>query len=86
MPGGLIGKRIIDAIPYGSRLAALPAHLTVDEITEDTGFEKIVLLIEEAHDYLRDAKLEQAFDQAIFKGRRRQDQSLSGFVATKKAA
>ena len=85
LPGNLIGKRIIDAVPYGSRLAAVLARLTVDEI-EDTGFEKIVSLIEDAHDYLRDAKLEQAFDQAIFKGRRRQDQSLSGFVATKKAA
>eukprot|EP00439_Symbiodinium_sp_Y106_P086029 s529_g30.t2 len=86
LPGSLIGKRIIDAIPYGSRLAALLAHMSVEEITDATGYERIVATIEEAHDYLKDAKLEQAFDQAIFKGRRRADQSLSGFVATKKAA
>ena len=81
-----IGKRIIDGIPFGSRLAALLAHLSVEDITSEKGYEKIVSIIEEAHDYLRDAKLEQAFDQAIFKGRRRADQTLSGFVATKKAA
>ncbi|CAE7350344.1 RE1 [Symbiodinium sp. CCMP2592] len=86
LPGSLIGKRIIDGIPFGSRLAALLAHLSVEDITAEMGYEKIVAIIEEAHDYLRDAKLEQAFDQAIFKGRRRADQSLSGFVATKKAA
>ncbi|OLP97718.1 Dynein heavy chain 6, axonemal [Symbiodinium microadriaticum] len=56
------------------------------DITADRGYEKIVKLIEEAHDYLRDAKLEQAFEMAIFRGRRRADQLLSGFVATKKAS
>ncbi|CAE7724500.1 GIP [Symbiodinium necroappetens] len=86
LPGNLIGKRIIDGIPFGSRLAALLAHLSVEDITAEKGYEKIVGIIEDAHDYLRDAKLEQAFDQAIFKGRRRGDQTLSGFVATKKAA
>ena len=34
LPGELIGKRIVDAIPYGSRLAALLAHLSVEEITD----------------------------------------------------
>ena len=86
LPGNLIGKRIIDGIPFGSRLAALLAHLSVEDITAEKGYEKIVGIIEDAHDYLRDAKLEQAFDQAIFRGRRRSDQTLSGFVATKKAA
>ena len=86
LPGGLIGKRIVDAIPYKWRLAALLSHLTVEAITAPDGYGKILGLIEEAHDYLKDAKLEQAFDQAIFKGRRRSDQTLSGFVATKKAA
>ena len=86
LPGNLIGKRIIDGIPFGSRLAALLAHLSVEDITSEKGYEKIVSIIEEAHDDLRDAKLEQAFDQAIFMGRRRADQTLSGFVATKKAA
>ena len=62
------------------------AHLSVEDITADRGYEKIVKLIEEAHDYLRDAKLEQAFEMAIFRGRRRADQLLSGFVATKKAS
>ena len=60
--------------------------MSVEEITDPSGYQRIVATIEEAHDYLKDAKLEQAFDQAIFKGRRRADQSLSGFVATKKAA
>ena len=52
--------------------------MSVDEITDAKGYERIVATIEEAHDFLKDAKLEQAFDQAIFKGRRRADQSLSG--------
>ena len=86
LPGTLIGKRVIDGIPFGSRLAALLAHLSVEDITSEKGYEKIVSVIEDAQDDIRDAKLEQAFDQAIFKGRRRQDQTLSGFVATKKAA
>ncbi|CAE7227831.1 GIP, partial [Symbiodinium sp. CCMP2592] len=60
------------------------AHMSFEEITDPLGYQRIVATIEEAHDYLKDAKLEQAFDQAIFKGRRRADQSLSGFVATKK--
>ena len=80
LPGALVRKRIIDGIPFGSRLAALLAHLTVEDITAEKGYEKIVGIIEDAHDYLRDAKLEQAFEMAIFKGRRRADQSLSGFV------
>ena len=37
----------------------------------DGMMQPLVATIEEAHDYLKDAKLEQAFDQAIFKGRRR---------------
>ena len=74
LPGTFIGKRIIDGIPFWSRLAALLAHLSVEKMTFEKGCEKIVGAIEDALDYLRDAKLEQTFDQAIF---------LSGFVATK---
>ena len=43
-------------------------------------------LIEEAHEYLKDAMLEQAFEQAIFRGRRRQGRTLTGFLAGMKAA
>ena len=35
LPGNLIGKRILDVIPYGSRLAALMSHLSVDEVIEN---------------------------------------------------
>ncbi|CAE7948306.1 hypothetical protein AK812_SmicGene44163 [Symbiodinium microadriaticum] len=48
--------------------------------------QRIIDAIQYGSRYLKDAKLEQAFDQASCKGRRRMDQSLSGFVATKKAA
>ena len=48
-PGKLIGKRIIDAIPYGSRLAALMAHLTVDEITDPHGYAANVKITEKHH-------------------------------------
>ncbi|CAE7707824.1 unnamed protein product, partial [Symbiodinium necroappetens] len=65
LPGALVGKRIIDGIPFGSRLAALLAHLTVEDITAEKGYEKIVGIIEDAHDYLHDAKLEQAFEMAM---------------------
>ena len=60
LPGHLIGKRILDVIPYGSRLAALMSHLSVDEITAADGYKKIVQIIEEAHDYLKGAKLAEA--------------------------
>ena len=43
-----------------SMLAALMAHLTVEEITDTRGYVTIVRVIEEHHDYLKDAKLEQA--------------------------
>ena len=43
-------------------------------------------IIDENHEYLRDMKLEQSFEQAIFRGKRRPDQSISGFLASKKAA
>ena len=82
LPGSLIGKRIIDGEPA----CCVTCSPECGSITADKGYEKIVSIIEDAHGYLRDAKLEQAFDQAIFKGRRRVDQTLSGFVATKKAA
>ena len=49
------------------------------------GYKEIIRLIEEQHEYLKIAKLEQAFTEAIFKVRRRQGQTISGFVATKKA-
>ena len=64
----LIGKRIIDSIPLGSKLSAMLAHLTVDEIISDQGHRIILNIIEEAHGYLRDHRLETAFDEAIFRG------------------
>ena len=85
LPPTLIGKRIIDSIPYGSRLSASLSHLTVEQITAPDGYKEIIRLIEEQHEYLKIAKLEQAFTEAIFKGRRRQGQTISGFLATKKA-
>ena len=86
LPPSLIGKRILDAIPFGSRLAASLAHLTVDDITAADGYKQIIAVIEESHAYLKEARLEQAFDAAIFRGRRRPGQTLTGFLATKKAA
>ena len=86
LPPGLIGKRIIDSIPLGSRLSALLAHLTVDKITSDTGHKQIVSIIESAHEYLKDHRLEQAFEDAIFKGRRDRGMSLTMFLTNKNAA
>ena len=80
------GKRIVDSIPYGSRLSASLSHLTVEQITAPDGYKEIIRLIEEQHEYLKVAKLEQAFSEAIFRGRRRQGQTISGFLATKKAS
>ena len=85
LPPTLIGKRIIDSIPYGSRLSSSLSHLTVEQITAPDGYKEIVRLIEEQHEYLEVAKLEQAFTEAIFRGRRKQGQTISGFLATKKA-
>ncbi|CAE7830815.1 RE1 [Symbiodinium sp. CCMP2592] len=68
LPPTLIGKRIVDSIPYGSRLSATLSHLTVEQITAPDGYKEIVRLIEEQHEYLKVAKLEQAFSEAIFKG------------------
>ena len=86
LPGNLIGKRILDSIPYGSRLSALVSHLTVEEITAPRGWEQVVSIIEDAHEYLKVAKLEQAFNAAIFGGRRKTGQTLTGFLASKRAA
>ena len=86
LPPSLIGKRILDVIPFGSRLAASLAHLSVDDITAPDGYKQIIAVIEESHAYLKEARLEQAFDAAIFRGRTRPGQTLTGFLATKKAA
>ncbi|CAJ1429656.1 unnamed protein product, partial [Effrenium voratum] len=55
LPPTLIGKRIIDGTPLGSKLSALVAHLSVDEICAAEGYQAIVRIIEEAHEYLRDS-------------------------------
>ena len=68
LPSNLIGKRIIDSIPLGSKLSSLVAHLTVPEICSDDGHRVILRIIEEAHEYLKDQGLERAFDDAIFRG------------------
>ena len=86
LPANLIGKRIIDAIPFGSRLAALLSHLGVEDITAPDGYKRIIGIIEESHAYLKEARLEQAFEAAIFKGKRRYGQTITGFLASKKAA
>ena len=86
LPSALIGKRILDAIPYGSRPSSLVSHLSVEEITSDGGWQTIVVCIEEAHDYLKVAKLEQAFTEAVFRGRRKTGQTLSAFLTAKKAS
>ena len=86
LPHNLIGKRIIDSIPIGSKLGAMLAHLTVDEITAENGHKQILRLIEEAHEYLKDQRLEQAFDEAIFRGRRERGMTLTAFLTGKKAA
>ncbi|CAE7558955.1 iscS [Symbiodinium pilosum] len=86
LPPSLTGKRILDVIFFGSRLAASLAHLSVDDITAPDGYKQIIAVIEESHAYLKEARLEQAFDAAIFRGRRRPGQTLTGFLATKKAA
>ena len=86
IPSSLIRKRIIDSIPLGSKLSTLLSHLTVDEITAPEGFKTILSVIEDAHAYLKDQSLEQAFDDAIFRGRRDKGQSLTSFLAGKTAA
>ena len=86
LPPQLIGKRIIDSIPYGSRLSALVGHLSVEEITAADGYKQVIQCIEEAHEYLKVAKLEQAFSAAIFGGRRKAGQTITGFLATKRAS
>eukprot|EP00438_Fugacium_kawagutii_P011007 Skav220594 [mRNA] locus=scaffold2744:89020:94746:+ [translate_table: standard] len=86
LPHNLIGKRIIDGIPLGSKLSALLAHLTVDEICAENGHKRIVAIIEDHHEYLKDQRLEQAFDDAIFKGRRERGQTMTSFLTAKKAA
>ena len=86
LPHNLIGKRIIDSIPLGSKLSSLLAHLTVDDICSDNGHKVILGIIEDAHEYLKDLRLETAFDDAIFKGRRERGQTLTSFLTTKKAA
>ena len=86
LPSSLIGKRILDAIPYSSRLSSVVAHLSVEDITAENGWKEVVKCIEEARDYLKVAKLEQAFNAAIFGGRRKPGQTITGYLATKKAA
>ena len=86
IPLNLIGKRIIDSIPLGSKLSTLLAHLTVAEITAPEGYKAIIKIIEDAHGYLKDQSLEQAFDEAIFKGHQDRGQSLTAFLAAKTAA
>ena len=86
IPSNLIGKRIIDSIPLGSKLSALVAHLTVEEICAENGHKVILGIIEEAHEYLKELRLERAFDEAIFRGRRERGQSLTSFLTSKKAA
>eukprot|EP00435_Cladocopium_sp_Y103_P060316 s936_g22.t1 len=86
IPTSLIGKRIIDSIPLGSKLSTLLSHLTVGEITAPEGYKAILSVIEDAHAYLKDQSLEQAFDEAIFRGRRDKGQSLTSFLAGKTAA
>lgn len=86
LPHNLIGKRIIDSIPIGSKLGAMLAHLSVDEITAENGHKQILRLIEDAHEYLKDQRLEQAFDEAIFRGRRERGTRLTAFLTGKKAA
>ena len=46
---------------------------------------RLLACIEEAHDYLKVQKLEQAFMEAIFR-QHKQTISMSGFLATKKAS
>ena len=46
LPRNLIGKRIIDSIPIGSKLSSLMAHLTVEEICAEQGHKTIVGIIE----------------------------------------
>ncbi|CAE7348803.1 RE1, partial [Symbiodinium necroappetens] len=86
LPSSLIGKGILDAIPYASRLSSVVAHLSVEDITAENGWKEVVKCSEEAHDYLKVAKLEQAFNAAIFGGRRKAGQTITGYLATKKAA
>ena len=69
-----------------ARVEALVSHLTVEEITAPHGWEQVIKIIEKAHEYLKVAKLEQAFNAAIFGGRRKAGQTLTGFLASKRAA
>ncbi|CAE7341930.1 unnamed protein product [Symbiodinium pilosum] len=50
------------------------------------GYKKIIGIIEESRACLKEARLEQAFEAAIFRGKRRYGQTIAGFLASKKAA
>lgn len=85
------GKGIIDSIPLGSKLNALLAHLSVSDICAEDGRKAILQIIEDAHEYLKDQRLEQAFDEAIFRifrGRRERGQTMTmtTFLTANKAA
>ena len=41
LPPTLIGRRITDVVPFGSRVAALLAHLTADDITAIDRYKRI---------------------------------------------
>ena len=58
----------------------------MEDITSENGWKEVVRCIEEAHHYLKVAKLEQAFNAAIFGGCRRAGQAITGYLATKTAA
>jgi len=70
-------------------LSALLAHLSVSDICAEDGHTVILQIIEDAHEYLKDQRLEQAFDEAIFRifrGRRERGQTMTAFLTAKKAA
>jgi hypothetical protein len=48
-------------------LSALLAHLSVSDICAEDGHTVILQIIEDAHEHLKDQRLEQAFDEAIFR-------------------
>lgn len=58
----------------------------MDGITAPEGHRVILPIIEDAHAYLKDHRLEQAFDEAIFPGRRERGQSMTAFLASTKAS
>ena len=80
----LIGKRVSRALI--GKAADPIAHLTASDIASPYGHEQIIELIKEANVHVMEKKLEDAFDEAIYRGRREKGENMTPFVTRKRVA